>query len=71
VTDNRAVAHLLSNHMTYYKPETTRFQLSYLLGNGQIFSRCYGRTYSNDSAGLISAEGQLTWLGIANFLTFF
>ncbi|KIM28541.1 hypothetical protein M408DRAFT_23593 [Serendipita vermifera MAFF 305830] len=35
-TDNRAVAHLLSNHMTYYKPEFVRFQLSYLLGQGLV-----------------------------------
>ncbi|KIM28538.1 hypothetical protein M408DRAFT_16272 [Serendipita vermifera MAFF 305830] len=36
VVDNRAVAHLMSNHMTYYKPESARFQLSYLLGQGLI-----------------------------------
>jgi hypothetical protein len=57
--------------MTYYKPESVRFQLSYLMGNGEIFSRCYGWTDSNESAGLLSAEGQLTWLGLDNFLNFF
>ncbi|KAG8821238.1 hypothetical protein FRC19_008097 [Serendipita sp. 401] len=35
-TDNKAVAHLLSNHMSYYKPEFARFQLSYLLGDGLV-----------------------------------
>jgi len=68
VTDNRALAHLLSNHMIYYKPESVRFQLSYLLGNGEISTMQL--TYSNDSTGLISAEGQSASLGIANFLTF-
>lgn len=36
LTDHRAVAHLLSNHMTYYKPESLRFQLSYILGQGLL-----------------------------------
>ncbi|KAG8809652.1 hypothetical protein FRC17_003351, partial [Serendipita sp. 399] len=35
-TDNKAVAHLLSNHMSYYKPDFARFQLSYLLGDGLV-----------------------------------
>lgn len=35
VADNRAVAHLLAHNMTYQKPEFLRFELSYLLGEGE------------------------------------
>ncbi|PVG01525.1 cytochrome P450 [Serendipita vermifera] len=34
--DNKAVAHLLSNGAIYHKPDSARFQLSYLLGEGLV-----------------------------------
>ncbi|CCA69066.1 related to Cytochrome P450 [Serendipita indica DSM 11827] len=36
IADNKGIAHLLANHMSYYKPEFARFQLSYLLGHGLV-----------------------------------
>ena len=38
VADNKAIAHILANHMSYYKPESTRFQLHYLIGHGELVS---------------------------------
>ncbi|PVG01535.1 cytochrome P450 [Serendipita vermifera] len=35
-TDNKALAHILSNTTIYYKPEASRYQLSELLGDGLV-----------------------------------
>jgi hypothetical protein len=58
-TDPAAIAYILANNQKYYKPESARWHLSYILGNGEYLIQGTVRIEFgiDNPRGLVTAEG--------------